>query len=312
MQGPIDRVSEASKDRWKWLWSLSIPPKLKIFIWRIFRGALASKENLHARKFSPSMTCPLCAHPSESIHHCLFTCPHAAEGWRQEWPSLPTPASCTLFMAWLTSLVPRFLILSIQKIIFLLWQTWKARNKQIFKNTSPWPPVTIAKAALAHHQWTSCPKKPPTATFPAQSTPTPNHSSSPPSSHDFEIHCDGSFFSDPQEAAYGVVVLNSHGQVCDGKAEILHCFPPLEAEAKALLVGYRLATDLHSPGLVCSDCLPLVKAMQDHPRKWPWRAAAWISTIKQMMDSNPLIRVSHIGRKSNVKANWVARSFYNK
>ncbi|CAL1375984.1 unnamed protein product [Linum trigynum] len=61
------------------------------------------------------------------------------------------------------------------------------------------------------------------------------------------------FFNDSQEAAYGVVVSNNHDQVCDGKAEIMHCFPPLEAEAKALLEGSRLSSD-HPAWSVLTVC----------------------------------------------------------
>ncbi|CAL1382372.1 unnamed protein product [Linum trigynum] len=254
------------------------------------------------------MSCPLCVHPIESIHHCLFACPHANEGWKKEWPTLPHPNPSIPFLEWLHALTSRYPICSIQKIIFLLWQTWKSRNERIFKNTTPWPPSTISKAASAHQQWTSCPKRSPTATLPTKLIPPPNLASPPPSSHDFEIHCDESIFRDPQEVAFGVVVMNSHGQVCDGKAESLHCFSPIEAEAKALEEGSRLAASLRSPCLVHSDCLTLVKALSEHRTTWPWRAAAWIGSIKQTLDNSPMIRIKHIGRKRNSMANWVARS----
>ncbi|CAL1412631.1 unnamed protein product [Linum trigynum] len=127
-------------------------------------------------------------------------------------------------------------------------------------------PSTISKAALAHHQWTTCPRKLTIVPPSSQLISPQEHSSPPPGTHEFEVQCDGSFFDDSQEAAYGVVVSNNHGQVCDGKAENLHCFSPLEAEAKALLEGCRLAASLRSPCLVRSDCLPLVRAIHSHPK----------------------------------------------
>ncbi|CAL1393718.1 unnamed protein product [Linum trigynum] len=310
-QVQAEDFSEVSKKRWKWLWSLSIPPKLKFFIWKVTRGALASKENLFATKCTASKSCPICDCSSESIFHCLFTCPHVAEGWNQEWPSLPRPAPLSSVLVWLDSLRQRYPISSIQKIIFLMWQTWKARNEKIFRGTPPWPPATITKAASDHLQWTTCPRIHPIGSPSTQPTPPPEHSSPPPGTHDFEVHCDGSFFDDSQKAAYGVVVSNSHGQVCDGKAESVHCFSPIEAEALALLEGSRLAASLTTPCLVKSDCLQLVHAIDWHPRTWPWRAAARLGLIKLILDSNPQIKIQHIGRKFNSKANWVARSCAN-
>ncbi|CAL1403932.1 unnamed protein product [Linum trigynum] len=142
----------------------------------------------------------------------------------------------------------------------------------------------------------------------AQHTPPLDLSSPPSSTHDFEIHCDGSCFSDSQEAAYGVVVTNSHGQVCDGRAESLHCFSPLEAEAKALWEGARLAVTLSASCLILTDCLSLIKALANPMDLWPWRAAGWINRIKNLSINHPTIRFDFINRRRNSKANWVARS----
>ncbi|CAL1404226.1 unnamed protein product [Linum trigynum] len=180
-------------------------------------------------------------------------------------------------LVWLDSLRQMYPISSIQKIIFLLWQTWKARNEKIFRGTPPWPPATITKAASDHLQWSTCPRIHHNGSPSTQPTPPPEHSSPPPCTHYFEVHCDGSFFDDSQKAAYGVIVSNSHGQVCDGKAESLHCFSPIEAEALALLEASRVAASLTAPCLVMSDCLKLVLAIERPPRTWPWRARqGWV------------------------------------
>ncbi|CAL1390749.1 unnamed protein product [Linum trigynum] len=103
-------------------------------------------------------------------------------------------------------------------------------------------------------------------------------------------------------------VTNNHGQVCDGRVESLHCFSPLEAEAKALWLGSRLAVELSSPCIVLTDCLSLVKALRGQFQSWPWRAAAWLGRIKVLTASHPMIMIDHIKRKRNSKANCVAKS----
>ncbi|CAN1148867.1 hypothetical protein LINPERHAP2_LOCUS16727 [Linum perenne] len=37
---------------WRWLWNLSLPPKIKLFIWRCLKNAVATKDNLFHRKCS--------------------------------------------------------------------------------------------------------------------------------------------------------------------------------------------------------------------------------------------------------------------
>ncbi|CAL1357134.1 unnamed protein product [Linum trigynum] len=221
-------------------------------------------------------------------------------------PAKADPISSIL--EWLESIRQLYPICSIQKIVFLMWQTWKARNEKIFRGTPPWPPSTISKAAADHHQWSTCPRPHHNGSPPTQPTPLPDHSTPSPGTHVFEVHCDGSFFDEPQKAAYGVIVSNSHGQVCDGKAELMHCFSPVEAEAVALLEASRMAASLTAPCLVKTDCLQLVQAIERPPRTWPWRAAARLGKIKLVLDSNPQINVRHFCRKLNLKADWVARS----
>ncbi|CAL1393321.1 unnamed protein product [Linum trigynum] len=189
-----------------------------------------------------------------------------------------------------------------------MWQTWKARNERIFKGILPWPPSTIQKAQIAQNQWSTCPRKMKDPPPQPQHNPPLDTSYPPPSTHDFEIHCDGSFFSESQEAAFGIVVTNCHGQVCDGKAETMQCFSPLEAEAKALWEGTRLAASLSTSCRIVSDCLTLIKALAGSKEIWPWRAAVWINHIKRLASIHPGLRFDYTNRKSNSKANWVARS----
>ncbi|CAL1376403.1 unnamed protein product [Linum trigynum] len=123
-----------------------------------------------------------------------------------------------------------------------------------------------------------------------------------------EIHCDGSFISKSQPAAYGVVAVNHHGQVCDGGAETLLCSTPIEAEARALLKGLKLAQEYGSECIVQSDCQVLVKDLGKGKSRWPWRCAAWMGSMINILGSNPTIKVKEVPRAMNVRADWVAQS----
>ncbi|KAL5794819.1 hypothetical protein ACOSP7_003413 [Xanthoceras sorbifolium] len=60
---------------WSFLWSLSVPAKIKIFIWRACDNWLPVMTNLAARRVPVSHLCPLCCHRPETTVHALLGCP---------------------------------------------------------------------------------------------------------------------------------------------------------------------------------------------------------------------------------------------
>ncbi|KAL5781846.1 hypothetical protein ACOSP7_006875 [Xanthoceras sorbifolium] len=62
---------------WKVLWHLNIPPKVRIFIWRLYYDVVPALLNLVVRKILVSPLCPLCGLVDESTTHALFWCKFA-------------------------------------------------------------------------------------------------------------------------------------------------------------------------------------------------------------------------------------------
>ncbi|CAL1404855.1 unnamed protein product [Linum trigynum] len=148
-------------EKWKWVWSLNIPPKLKFFVWRCARNGLATKERLMHRKCSPNATCQVCQWPIESLFHCLFQCPHARESWEVIFPNIPLPTQYTAFLDWLYLLKGSIQPGALTHVIFLCWNIWKARNECVFKNRIPWHPNVILRTYKEFTEWTNCPRSPP-------------------------------------------------------------------------------------------------------------------------------------------------------
>lgn len=66
-------------ETWSKIWKLIVPPKVKIFWWRVLHEFLPAKEILNKRHIEPTAFCECCGAVSESISHVLMDCMVAKE-----------------------------------------------------------------------------------------------------------------------------------------------------------------------------------------------------------------------------------------
>ncbi|KAJ8443695.1 hypothetical protein Cgig2_032318 [Carnegiea gigantea] len=101
--------SDISKKRWRQLWALSVPPRIKLFAWRCCVGAIPSTHRLGSRLPNFSMRCLVCGAMEENALHALLECPLAQEGRDKlkddEW----------------------------DVYVATIWEIWSARNKILFR-----------------------------------------------------------------------------------------------------------------------------------------------------------------------------------
>ncbi|CAN1336304.1 Uncharacterized mitochondrial protein AtMg00310 [Linum perenne] len=210
---PPDTNNPDDKGNWKWLWSLSIPPKVAFFMWRGTNNSLATNANLLIRKCSQTSACPFCDQ-IETVNHCLFFCAHARETWSTIFPSLLPPVTLN-FRRWLFSLHERIQASKWALVAAGCWNIWKDRNDFVFNNVRPLASNTVSSCNRDLALWLladSCPLSTPTIPAP----PTLEHTTPPPSEYTHDIYCDGSFFIETRTAAYGIVITDTTAFVCDG------------------------------------------------------------------------------------------------
>ena len=66
---------------WKKLWSLSMPNKVKNFLWKASREAIPVKKNLVARRVIAEDVCCHCQVATEDVHHALWDCQELSAIW---------------------------------------------------------------------------------------------------------------------------------------------------------------------------------------------------------------------------------------
>ncbi|CAL1377137.1 unnamed protein product [Linum trigynum] len=183
---------------------------------------------------------------------------------------------------------------------FCLWNIWKARNEFVFRGITMSPMMTSIFAFREASE-----------PFPAHPSRCPNHQSrgippqsSPPQRDPAKrINCDGSFDHGSQEAAFGIVITDSQGHICDGKAGKVICSSPIEVKALSLVEACRFAASDNTPTVIFTDCKSLVDESM-----WPWRCFGLLSHIKTILRQCHWIHLSFTHRRFNLCADWVARN----
>ena len=70
-----------SKALWKFIWILNVPPKVKLFTWRMCKKGLPMHYNLSKKGMSVNSFCFRCALARELVCHCLWNCPFVKPVW---------------------------------------------------------------------------------------------------------------------------------------------------------------------------------------------------------------------------------------
>ncbi|KAL0691676.1 hypothetical protein Bca4012_091355 [Brassica carinata] len=122
----------------KHIWDLDIAPKVRMFSWKLLKGAIPVGERLAERHVPIEPRCKWCG-CSESILHLLFHCLFA----RKVWSLAPftTMMECSgmidLAVSWPVlcdkQCLPPSGVTSTTLAPWILWNLWKARNKFTFE-----------------------------------------------------------------------------------------------------------------------------------------------------------------------------------
>ncbi|KAK3219003.1 hypothetical protein Dsin_012973 [Dipteronia sinensis] len=77
----VSSGSSQNGEWWKTLWNLNVPPKVKIFTWKICNEVIPSLSNLFNRKIPLNPYCGRCGDEIESTGHALFWCRQSEQVW---------------------------------------------------------------------------------------------------------------------------------------------------------------------------------------------------------------------------------------
>ncbi|XP_021603210.1 uncharacterized protein LOC110608295 [Manihot esculenta] len=118
-------------DGWNHLWSLDIPPKVRDFLWRAYRGVFPTRDILLRRGIHVPATCLFCDH-DESISHVFLHCPMAVELLRLA--DFSTAVDFPIFMDFFIHIYNTFGRERTARMAIHAWKLWHVRNERLWVN----------------------------------------------------------------------------------------------------------------------------------------------------------------------------------
>jgi ribonuclease HI len=262
-----DGREATSKNKvWKRIWGLCIPPKVRVFWWRVVNGFLPSRGELHRRHIEPTPNCETCGADEESIKHVLMDCTVAKSFWAEVKKLTGAKLPRLHPRSWAHDLVDPVLCSPKDAAIFLcgMWSLWMARNKQRHGEAA-WP-VRLAVQwvkdtsydlwQLAHPP--KIPKVVPTASQQWQNRLLGGSNA-----------MSAYFFEGNRTGATGVVLRDHDGQSYGGSARWYELsLNALTSEALACRDGLQYARNRGTSKIILeSDCQVLVSLWENHARQ---------------------------------------------
>lgn len=123
--------SAANNDpHWLKLWRCKIPPKVRVFWWKVSHDFIPCRANLHRKHIEPIGTCELCGKEDETIFHALTQCTFAINFWEKlrSRTGIKLPRLCP--RTWTRDLLENYFCKEEDRGVILcgMWWLWLSRN----------------------------------------------------------------------------------------------------------------------------------------------------------------------------------------
>lgn len=248
----------------KWknsVWNLPCAPKVKLFSWKLLKGALPVSERLVERHVPVDPLCKRCG-CSESITHLMYQCQFSQRVWQLAPYSIDMDTSgiINLMSSWdalcARKCLPPSGITSGSLAPWIVWTLWKARNKFVFEGYSASPEDTLSSAIKLAREWAM-----------EMKTELATGSRHPPltgttTSGAVVIRSDAAWSAHTHDAGLGCIIISDAG-TRSFKSPIKYVGSPLAAKGLALREAVRSCVNLGLKTVVFeSDSAQLIKTVK--------------------------------------------------
>jgi ribonuclease HI len=305
---------------WNAIWKSNVPPKVRIFGWRVAMDALPTKKNKWRRTLELNNVCSICGNGVEDAHHANVACTKSKalrHALRQVW-DLPDETEFRVTgRDWLQHLLANSDCDARAKTLLMLWRAWHLRNDIIHQEGKASVTSSVFYLQSLHRDLSTpansyedykgkramvpceASKHAITAALPLWSAPPPGW---------LKLNTDGSLVPNSTTGGAGVVVRDCTGSVLLAACSPLeNCIDAEEAEARAALWGLKLISRQAPAGVLLEmDCLHSVAALQskDQDRSRLWNV---YGEAKNLLQNLKVFEVKHSKRETNRVADALAK-----
>ena len=253
-------TSDSRKPLWKKLWHLSIPPKVRIFAWRMCLNALPTLVNLQSKGVVNCDICPTCGKEPETISHVFVNCEMAKRVWRcwLDCPLVVLNANKDIVDIAL-EILDSGSSSDLEFFFGAAWAIWSNRNRIVYESSSQIP----------DHIWSFAKK------FILESRSALSANSQNLSRQEdrgcaaplgfFKINVDGATSESGKNSSVGVVILDTAGNFLVACCKYLQGrYLVEEVEGLAMECGILLAKELMLSQIILeSDSIAVVSGVLD-------------------------------------------------
>ncbi|KAF7831272.1 ribonuclease H [Senna tora] len=305
-QRSLESSSSQYDSRWRKLWDLTLPPKVKVFFWRLCHGAIASNLNIFRRGVHCDVNCTKCCDKVESVSHLFLNCPVAKECWFVSplgfFPSLTDQES---FLDWLWDRLAKDNEDTLSWIAMTCWTIWQRRNAFVFDHKNLNLNEAVSQATRLLNDFRQVNFSNPSPSMPITSI------WKPPQGNVIKINTDAARISD-REWGVGVVARDSSSNlIFVAASKVLSHDDPSLAEALALRWAMGIAYHNNLPDVEFeSDCLVIINTFHKGNRD----ASLLENVIKDCESLSKCFNsfsLTHIKRDGNRVAHHVAKNLHS-
>jgi hypothetical protein len=242
---------------WRKIWGAKVPPKVRVFWWRVSHDFIPSKANLHHRHIDKLAACEFCGAERETTFHALLECTYSRSFWSKlkELTGIKLPKFCP--RTWTEDLMnDSFCSVTDRGIIMCgLWSLWNSRNDRRHGKDAINPKLAIDWAVDVCFELLSdglqFSEQAPGQKFERWKTPPRGF---------LKVNTDGAYCASDATGATGDVIRSDDGSFFQASARRLDpVASALIAEAEAFRDRVRLIPPGTREGIILeTDCKELV------------------------------------------------------
>uniref|UniRef100_A0A803PUH4 Reverse transcriptase n=1 Tax=Cannabis sativa TaxID=3483 RepID=A0A803PUH4_CANSA len=291
---------------WKMWWHLQLPPRIKLFGWKLCHNWLPAKSNLIHRGMQIDPVCHLCGTYVESLPHAIWSCAKAKEVWKL----LPYYSRICKYKGgsmfdFLVEIKHHLSIDEFEEVIKISWAIWENRNR--LWNHLP----TMKGERLIEWELNSYPK-PTTITIDRCNNISHQkdrlHGWQAPPEGVYCVYCDAVLFPGTVGVGLGFIWTDWKAKIqAAGMCFLPHCSSVTIAEAEAILAALTSCPiDTNNQFEVRTDCKQLVDEFNGGSDSLTMDRSV-INKIKRHQRFPRCTKLKFVYRKDNEIAHMLAK-----